>query len=208
MAVTSDMKATVPTLGDDPNIPRDMLNAVNTVSAYSGRPVFASTAARDAAYTNAGITPSDGMCCTVAGVQQKYVQGGWFAQGRRQSIENNGFSGGAVNPGVTIGVTALSLSGVFAGSTVEAEFSVILYPASNAGGWVHSTLTGPAGLIDSRNVRWHDHSVVAMMSPAGRLVGLNSVAGTVTLNISVESDSLTTGAVSVWEVPVVMREIW
>lgn len=60
MATSTATGLPVPTLGDDPNVPRDMLALAVLLDGVT-RPRFASTAVRDAAFP----VPSPGLMCTI-----------------------------------------------------------------------------------------------------------------------------------------------
>lgn len=80
MATTSAFGVAVPTLGDDPNIPRDLVSLSNTLSARNTRPIFGTAAERDAAYSGAGMTLITGMRCMVNGVNQIVRNGAWSVE--------------------------------------------------------------------------------------------------------------------------------
>lgn len=71
MATTNDI-GPAPDLGDDPNVPRDILAVLNALRPIV-RPRYANATARDAAITS----PLAGQKCVVNGVEQTYDGTNW-----------------------------------------------------------------------------------------------------------------------------------
>lgn len=176
-----------------PNVAQDIQNAVIDL-ADNTVPRFASTAARDTAYTamvSGGGTMADGMMCTCAGVPYRRINGTWRIDRNRNIVRpavlgsgsGSIISGGSTETGTTAGASltggatftlyeagSIFISGQFRAGGAGAALCSVKVDGTQVGNTAVSRSDGTVSTVGVVALAAGTHTVSARVDASGGAV--------------------------------------